>query len=266
MFRFLLNCCFFAAPIFLILLGIASFFLNRIFGDFNPKKVDRATLVRIMQLRDFRTFSEEKRRQMTDRCEKEFGRQSKQKPTFEFSGIEKKIYTYFQAKRRSQREHDKQSAAPISLMENNLSIMARIRYFQWMNDYEHGDPPQQRALMNGIADDMKYWQSIYMAFLRASDQPIPPLMELIQEFEMMIDGFKIEATPEEVGRIDSFKQQMNAAIVAREVQGAARNIGNLGKDVGSAISHVFGNLMIPDKKDRPKSQNNSRKNSKSGKD
>lgn len=240
MFRFFSCLGFFGAPTLVLITGTIALAFSQVFGPFNPDKVDRATLIRAMQLRDFRTFSPDALRRTTDRAESEFGRKSAQKPVFEFSSTEKKVYAYFQEGRAGNPEK-----GPSSHFETNLLLMARLRYFQWMNDYEAFSDEQRKALMNEIADDMKYWQSVYMDFLRAADLPIPSIQELIREFEQMIDRFKVDATPDEVARIDSFKQKMNQAIVARELGGAVRNLSGT---VSSTVSGVFSTFLGTPKK------------------
>ncbi len=234
---------FFGAPFFLLAVGVVAASMNGVFGPFEPETLDRMTLIRLMQLRDFRTFSPELLRRTTNRADAEFGRQSSRPPIFEFTLLEKKIYAYFRG----------QKSASKSCMETNLMLMARIRYFQWMNDHESLTGDERRAVMNGALDDMEYWQNVYFDFLRAAELPIPSLAELIQEFDEMIEGFKIDATAEEIARIDSFKQSLNRAFVSRGLQGAVQSLSTIPGNVTSAVSNVFGAfLKVPEKKPEKK--------------
>jgi hypothetical protein len=232
--------CFFACPFVVVAIGIVMISLHSVFGTINPKTIDRATLIRVMKFRDFRMLPPETVTALTLRTETEFGRNSSNKPKFVFSETERKIYVYFQNNRSEQK----------SFLETNLLLMARTRYFQWMNDYASASPEQQAVLMKEVVDDMKYWQTVYMDFLRAAGLPIPSMAELIREFEKMIEQFKIGATPEEITRIDHFKQQMNTAIVAGEIQGKAQNLSG---NISNTVSKMIGTFLImPKKKDKKK--------------
>lgn len=231
--RFFGNLCFFGAPILLLFVGILVFSLNPVFGPVDPASVDRPTLIRIMQLRDFRTFSPDAMAAWTDRADAEFGRRGAQRPIFDFSDAEKKIYAFFRENPSNRK----------SFFETNLMLMARTRYFQWMSAYPALSPDEQGALMREVVDDMKYWETVYMDFLRAADLPIPSIAELIREFEEMIEGFKVGATPEEIVRIDTFKRQINAAIVVREAQGAVDRLS-------SSVSNMFQSLFPPRKTEK----------------
>jgi len=97
---------------------------------------------------------------------------------------------------------------------------------------------------------MKYWESVFMDFLCAAELPIPSINELIREFDNMIESFKAGAAPEEIARIDDFKQRMNAAFVAREVQGAAEHLSD---NFSSAVSNILG-TFLPKKKENEKKE------------
>jgi hypothetical protein len=227
--------CFFAGPFAVLAVGIVMILMRGIFGSINPETMDRTNLIRVMKFRDFRTLPPETVTALTYRAEKEFGRQSGSKPVFQFSKTERKIYAYFKNSRSEQK----------SFFETNLLIMARIRYFQWMNDYTSAPPERQVLLMKEVIDDMNYWELVFMDFLRAAELPIPSLAELIREFENMIEQFKIGATPEEMTRIDNFKQRMNTAFVAYEIQSAAQNFsGNL----SATVSNMFDSFLKTPKK------------------
>lgn len=243
-FRFLGNCLFFGAPLLILFAAVLVFSTYQVFGPFDPQKIDRMTLIRIMQLRDFRQLPAEKISALTDRAEAEFGRDGAMRPIFEFSPTEKKIYAHFRGK----------DTATKSYFETNLYLMARIRYFQWMNDYQRFSESERVALMKKVTADMKYWETLYMDFLRAADLPIPTMAELIREFEKMIEeDFKIDATPEEIVRIDTFKRQMNTVIFANEVQGAVKNLSG---NVSSAVSNALGTLVLPRKKEKQTNDKN----------
>lgn len=243
MIRILGKLCFFSAPVIVLIIGVTALLFSDVFGPLKPEKLDRATLIRVMHYRDFRDFSPEMLRQMTDRADAEFGRLATQKPIFSFSGIEKRIYAYF---RQSERK-------PPNRFETNLLLMARCRYFQWMNDYEAFSERDRSVLMNGIVEDMRYWNTIYMDFLHAVELPIPSLEELIREFDKMVESFKTGASAEEIARIDSFKRRMHGALVAGEIGGAVKN---LSENLSSKISGALGGFLSkPKKRPDPKNTN-----------
>jgi len=182
--------------------------LNGIFGSIEPETIDRQTLVRVIQLRDFRQFSPDLLERITDRAEKEFGRHSPNKPSIEMHPVEKRIHVYFQTNRATRQ----------SYFENNLTQMARVRYFRWMHEHQSATPAQRAALMNEVVEDMRYWQELYFDYLRYLGQPVPTLPELMQDFQRMIEEFKVGASPEEVELIDSFAQTMSRALFFAEVQ------------------------------------------------
>jgi hypothetical protein len=229
------NGCFFSGPFVVLAVGIVMISMRGIYGQINPETIDRTDLIWVMKLRDFRTLPPKTAEALTFRAETEFGRQSNNKPVFQFSNTEKKIYTYFQKNRSKQK----------SFFETNLLLMARIRYFQWMNDYASASPEQRIVLMNAVVDDMKYWESVFMDFLYAAGLPIPSITELIREFENMIEQFKIGATPEEINQIDHFKHLMNAAYLAHEVQNATQNLSG---NISTGVLNLFDSFLKRPKK------------------
>lgn len=191
--------------------------LDDILGTIDPETIDRHSFVRVMQLRDFRRLSPDLIKQLTFRAEREFGRLSLNKPVFELPAWEKKIHVYFQTHRSSQQ----------STLERNMTAMAKVRYFQWMKEYESVDSKQKAALMNEVVADMRYWQELYFDYLRYLGQPLPTAAVLLQEFQRMIEDFKIGVSPEEIILIDSFAQRMSQALFTAEVQKIRRSILNL---------------------------------------
>ena len=194
--------------VLLVLTGLVLFVWSSVFGSFDPEKLDRKTLIRVIQLRDFRQFSPDLIERLTDRAEQEFGRHSPNKPVFVFPHWEKKIHIYFQARRSNQQ----------SYMETNLTAMARVRYFQWMQEYQSAAPDRKVALMNEVVEDMRYWQTLYLDYMRCLEQPEPTLAELHQDFVRMIESFKVGASPEEIVQVDSFSRDMSRALFVAEVQ------------------------------------------------
>ncbi len=217
---------FFGGLLFILLIALGVVVLRGIFGPLAPEQLNRGTLIRVIQLRDFRQLPDDKVAALADRAEKEFGRNGIQRPVFAFSGIEKRVFAYFGAE---------ETRTP-SLLETNLYEMARIRYFQWMNEYERSSEATRIALMQKIVADLKYWQTLYVEFLTAAELPIPSLAKLIHEFEKMITAFKVGAMPSEIKRIDAFKRRLNAAIVASEVGGA---VDNFSDNVRSAVGNLL---------------------------
>ncbi|MDR2117502.1 MAG: hypothetical protein LBP87_14090 [Planctomycetaceae bacterium] len=229
--------CFFAGPFVVLTVGIVMILMHDIFGSINPETIDRADLIRMMKFRDFRVLPLETVEALTYRAEREFGRKSDNKPVFQFSKTEKKLYAYFQ-NNRSKRK---------SFLETNLLLMARIQYFQWMNNYVSLLPEQRIILMKDVVADMKYWQLVYMDYLYAAELPIPSLSELIQEFDNMIEHFKIGATPEEIARIDDFKQRINNAYAAQEIQDAAQNFSG---NISATVSNILDSFLKKPKKNK----------------
>jgi len=193
-------------PLLFLAVCFVMIALNGIFGSLHPETMDRQRLVRVMQMRDFRRFSPDLVERFTRRAEQEFGRHSPDKPTFELSPLEKRVHAYFLQNRSSEP----------SSMENNLMLMARVLYFQWMDEYHSAATARdKKRLMDEVIADMRYWQEIYFDYLRFLEQPEPTLAELIQDFERMIDEFKKGASPEEVTKIDSFTRDMKLALTQR---------------------------------------------------
>jgi len=205
---------FFAIPLPFFAVCLVMIALEGILGNIEPEKVDRQTLMRVIQIRDFRRFDPELVERLTRRAEREFGRHSPNKPVFDISVWEKEVYIYFQTRRSSQR----------STLERNLTLMAKTRYFQWMYEYQSAATPRKAELMNDVIADMRYWQEIYLEYVRFLGLPEPTLAELYRDFQRMIEEFKIGASPEETVLIDSFAQNMSKALFATEVQ---RSIFNL---------------------------------------
>ena len=196
----------------LVLLLLATCFgavaSKDIFWNVEPETISRQALVRVIQLRDFSRFSPCFIERLTDRAEREFGRHSPNKPVFELPQWEKTIHIYFQTN---------QPTAPSNL-EKNLNLMARIRYFQWMYDYQSGSLQQRATVMNNVVEDMRYWRDVYFEYLRFLEQPEPTLAELQEEFQKMIESFKVGASSDEVELIDTFAQEMTRSMFAAEVQ------------------------------------------------
>jgi len=210
MFRLL----YFSLPLPFFIVCFLMIALDGILGNVNPEKTDRQTFVRVMQMRDFRQFSPELIERLTHRAEQEFGRHSPNKPVFELPSWEKKIHTYFQARRTEQQ----------SYLENNLTIMARARYFQWMHEYQFAASNQKAVLMSDVVEDVNYWQGVYLDYVRFLGLPEPTLAELYEDFQRMVEDFKVGASPEEVAQIDSFAKDISRILFASEVQRTFRNL------------------------------------------
>ena len=187
--------------------------LNDILGHINPETLDRQTLVRVMQIRDFRQFSSESVERLTVRAEQEFGRLSPNRPVFTLSSWEKKLHVYFQQHRSKQPSH----------MESNLTLMAKTRFFQWMHEYHSASLVRKAELMSVVVEEMLYWQEIYLEYVRSLDLPEPTLAELAQDFQRMIEHFKTNASPEEVAMIDALARDMSRTLFATEVQKSIMN-------------------------------------------
>ena len=199
---------FFTLPLPFLVACFVMIILDGILGNVKPETMGRQMLVRVIQIRDFRRFSPDLVERLTDRAEQEFGRHSPNQPTFELHPLEKWIHIYFQTHRSNRQSH----------LESNLTVMARSRYFQWMAEYQSVAPIRQAALMNDVVADMRYWQGLYFEYLRYLEQPEPTLVELYEDFQRMIEDFKIGASPEEIVQIDAFAQSMSRALFAAEVQ------------------------------------------------
>jgi hypothetical protein len=215
--RFLSRIVFFLLPVPFFAVCLAMLGMDGIFGNVDPENMDRQTLVRVMQLRDFRRFSPDLVERLTHRAVQEFGRHSPRKPTFELPYWEKNVHTYFQTQRSSQP----------SFSEINLAIMTKTCYFQWMYEYQSATSARKGALMNDVVEDMRYWQTIYYDYIRVLGLPEPSLAELQQEFERTINGFKVGASPEEIVMIDSFAKDMNRALFFVEVRKSIMDLFSL---------------------------------------
>lgn len=211
--RTIYRLLFFLLPLPFFAVCIAMIAAKGIFGVIDPENIDRQTFVRIVQLRDFRRFPPDLTESLTHWAEQEFGRRSPRRPQFELPVWEKKISAYFRA-HRSERQ---------SRTETNLTAMAKIRFFQWIHEYQVSTLAQKASLMNDVVADMRYWQEVYLDYLRCLNFPEPTLAELYQEFVRMIENFKVDASPEEVVCIDSFTRDMNKALFASEVQRSIKN-------------------------------------------
>ena len=196
---------FFAPPVLVILIFCVAVGLRPLFGPIDPKNVDRACLVQLMKFRNFRTLPPQVVAELAERSDTEFGRRSGKMPEFQFSTTEKKIYAHFGGGRQSN----------TTRFETNLNLMARVKYFNWMERFESLPRRQQPALLNEIIDDMKWWENLYMSFLQAAELPIPTPIELMQQFDDMIESFKVGADDVDIERIDRFKKRMITGFVAR---------------------------------------------------
>ena len=189
--------------------------LNSIFGDIDPETIDRQTLVRVIEFRDFRRFPTDLIERLTDRVEQEFGRHAPQQPVFDLPPWEKKIHLYFQTHRSEQ----------LSRFEINLTLMAKIRYLHWMKEYQDAPLAQKRALMSDVREDMRYWQAVYLDYVRYLEQPEPTELELLLESQRMIENFKVDASPENAKLIDSFAQSIVQSVIAAEASKKAAAVG-----------------------------------------
>ena len=210
----MLRLLYFSLPLPFLAVCVVMIALDGILGSINPEKIDRQTLVRVMQMRDFRQFSPELIEHLTLRAEQEFGRHSPNRPVFELPPWEKRLHVHFQQNRS---EHP-------SYMENNMTLMARVRYFQWMYEYDSATRIRKAELMNDVVADMRYWQEVYLDYVRYLGLPEPTLAELAQDFQRMIEHFRVDALPEEIVKIDSFARDMNRALFASEAQRSIMNI------------------------------------------
>ena len=190
---------------------------NDIFGDVEPETVDRLTLVRIIQLRDFRRFPADLLERFAFRVEQEFGRLSPNKPVFEYPAMEKSVHVYFQTRRSSQP----------SFLEINTNLMARVRYFQLMKEYHSARAARKAALMKDVLEDMRYWQGIYLDYVRSLGQPEPTELELLLDFQRMIESFKEDAAPEEVKMIDTFAKAIIAAETGKGAAEAGKSLWDI---------------------------------------
>jgi hypothetical protein len=188
--------------------------VNAFLGEVNPETLDRYTLVRVMQIRDFSRFSSELQERLMLRAEQEFGRHSPNKPVFAMSSWEKKMHVHFQQNRTKQP----------SYMESNLTLIAKVRYCQWMREYNSATRTRKAELMSDVVEDMRYWQEVYLDYLRCLGVPEPTLAELYQDFQRMINNFKAGASPEEAKRIEAFAQEISRALFASEVQKSFMNL------------------------------------------
>jgi len=209
MFRLL----YFSLPLpFLAVCGV-MIALDSILGNIVPEELDRPSLVRVIQVRDFRQFSPELIERLTLRAEQEFGRHSPNPPVFELSDLEKKVYAHLQQNRSDQKVY----------IEHNLTLMAKARFCQWMHEYNDAPRARKAELMNDVDTEMRYWQEVYFNYLRSLGQPEPTLAELAQDFQRMIEAFKVDESPEKAAKIDAFAKDISRVLFASEVQRSIRN-------------------------------------------
>ena len=188
---------------------VASFIASKgIFWAVVPESITRQQLARVIQIRDFEQFSQEQVERFTDRAESEFGRHSANKPRFDMPWWEQPIHVYFQ---------NKKNRRP-SYMENNLTLMSQVRFFQWMYAYKVAGREEKASIMQTAVDDMRYWRQVYFDYLRSMNQPEPTIAELQAEFNNMIDQFKRNALPEEIELINVFAQDIQRSLFAAEIR------------------------------------------------
>ncbi len=219
LFRAGANLVFCGLPCVFLLFCALMLQQNAVFGplDFpqNLVNTDRQTLYHLMMLRDFSMFSAEELRVMTARIEREFGRHGT-KPTFSYSKPIQRVFVFFLKKRPP--AEAARTATSASRFESNLLLMIRMRFFDTMLQTESSPPAKKAAMMKEVAADLKYWNSVYTDFLQALDQPVPSLMELYREYELMIAQFKAGVTPEKAVRIDQFSRLIIATSVSQSFQ------------------------------------------------
>jgi len=206
--RTMFRLLYFSLPLPFLAVCVVMIILDSILGNIDPEKTDRQTLVRVIQMRDFHQFSPEWIERLTDRADQEFGRRSPNKPVFELHPLEKRIHVYCQTHRLGQP----------SYLEQNLTLMAKVRYFQWMYEYDSAGRDRKAVLMNTVVEEMRYWQGVYLDYIRFLGLPEPTLAELHQDFQRMIETFKTDASPNEITLIDSFAKDMSRALFASEIQ------------------------------------------------
>ena len=204
---------YFSLPLPFLAVCLVMIALNDILGDINPERLDRQTLVRVLQMRDFHHFSSDLIERLTLRTEQEFGRHSPNRPVMALPSWEKRLHVHFQQNRS---EHP-------SYMENNMTLMAKARYFQWMYEYDSAPRARKAALMNDVVANMRYWQEIHLEYVRFLGLPEPTPAELYQDFLRMLEAFKVNASPEEIAMIDSFAQNISRALFASEAQKSIMN-------------------------------------------
>ena len=223
--RIIYRFSFYLIPLPFFVVCFVMIALGSILGKVDPENMDRQTIVRVMQLRDFRQFSPDLVNRLTLRAEQEFGRHSPNKPVFELTFVEKRVHVFFQARRTSQQSH----------LERNLTLMAKTRFLEWMYEYQSAAPPRKAELMKDVVDDMMYWQEVFLDYIRFLGLPEPTLAELYEDFQRMIDAFKVGATPEEVALIDSFAKEMSRSLFATGVK----------ELIPDRVQRVIFNLLAP---------------------
>ena len=193
--RFFGAVFFFGAPVFLLGIACAVIVLYPLFGPIDPENIDRELLAPLMLCRDFRKLPAPVVAELAERYNAEFGRQSGEMPEFHFSNTEKKVYASF-AKNKT-----KSSG---SRFETNLNLLARTKFFKWMDEFDSLPPSKRPKMINEIIDDMTWWEDISMSFLRAAELPIPTTTQLMKDSNDMIESFKVGADTKDVERIDRF--------------------------------------------------------------
>ncbi|MDR2172445.1 MAG: hypothetical protein LBP59_20070 [Planctomycetaceae bacterium] len=218
------NICFFVVPIIIVILSwFFSVWFFIIFGTNDPEGVDRFVLVRQLQFRDFRQLTPEAVIRFTNRVELEFGLDSLERPKFEFSFLVKRIILRYQNPNPFK---SPPPAAQLSRCERNLQLIAKTRYFQWMETTSNADKSDYAKKFERIVAELKYWGKVYYDFLDALGLPRPTIQEELEQMENLINEFKKGEPAEQVDRIENFKREIIKAYMQNEIKNAVENVTN----------------------------------------
>lgn len=204
---------FFSPLLALLLVTLGFIAVEPVFGPLDAEQasqLNRATLIRIIQLRDFRQMSPETVDALTERACREFGRTG-HKAVFEYSRLEKNLITHYYDAGQTLKKSGKTPQA--SRLDSNLRLMARSVYFRWLDEYDATSLSEHPAMMKEVVADLKWYEVMYFDFLHSIDRPIPPIPELLQDFDDLINSFKVGESDEKKAKIDQFKRRMNAVYV-----------------------------------------------------
>ena len=233
---------FFSGPVVLIIWICLLAWLIPIFGEMSPKNATRKNLTWWFMIRDFRQLPEDKRLPLIECYLKEFGRESGNKPQFEFSEfIQKQIVAVDTARRERNRqemevvkEPEKLLAISVPKQERNVMLLAKTWFFEQMRQYELADFNGKKERLTDMVAEIKWWQIYNEDFLLAASVKPYSVSESLKALEVIFIRWEAESSPEVRTQIVAFKQRLMAALIndgVSEVVG-----GDVGKTVGNILN------------------------------
>lgn len=212
--------------IFLIGFLVSLYWLIPIFGPIKPEKASNNLLVAWLLVRDFEKLPEEKINALVERFDNEYGFSGGKKTDFTFSdfmkeqiqnGIEQH-YQKIEEQVKIVNKPEELLAFELTQQERNIQLLFKHWFLNRMARWEQLPDEQKPVYIGEFAVEMDWWQEFYKDFLEAAEVPVPSQMVLLQEFSVMFARWQASSEPELVARMNSFKKEMQQAIIAREVE------------------------------------------------